>query len=141
MRSFFGNVGVLVRAYCYLRTHGPDGLKLIKEAIDAKPGPAAVFDNTSEPKRAKEFLKKLIPPGNPNAGVFGPGFSEIAAMGGMKVTVDGGERLKVRATFNVGSAIFFGLGTFAAEARRPSIRSTRRSTAHSSRASRGCRAR
>lgn len=98
-------------------SYGPDGLKLLKEAIEAKPGPAAVFDNTSDPKRAKEFLKKLIPPGNPNAGAFGPGFSEIAAMGGMKVTVDGGERLKVRATFNVGSAIFFGLGTFAAEAR------------------------
>ena len=27
MRSFFGNVGVLVRAYCYIRTHGPDGLQ------------------------------------------------------------------------------------------------------------------
>ena len=23
VRSFFGNVGVLVRAYCYIRTHGP----------------------------------------------------------------------------------------------------------------------
>src|SRR5690606_26973914 len=29
VRSFFGNVGVLVRAYCYLRTHGPDGLKAV----------------------------------------------------------------------------------------------------------------
>ena len=27
VRSFFGNVGVLVRAYCYIRTHGPDGLR------------------------------------------------------------------------------------------------------------------
>ncbi|MFV1966565.1 MAG: aminomethyl-transferring glycine dehydrogenase subunit GcvPB [Pirellulaceae bacterium] len=27
VRSFFGNVGVLVRAYCYLLTHGPDGLR------------------------------------------------------------------------------------------------------------------
>ncbi len=27
VRSFFGNVGVLVRAYCYIRTHGPEGLK------------------------------------------------------------------------------------------------------------------
>jgi glycine dehydrogenase subunit 2 len=27
VRSFFGNVGVLVRAYCYLRTHGPEGLR------------------------------------------------------------------------------------------------------------------
>ena len=27
VRAFFGNVGVLVRAYCYIRTHGPDGLR------------------------------------------------------------------------------------------------------------------
>ena len=31
VRSFFGNVGVLVRAYCYLRTHGPDGLKAVAQ--------------------------------------------------------------------------------------------------------------
>jgi glycine dehydrogenase subunit 2 len=31
VRSFFGNVGVLVRAYCYIRTHGPDGLKAVGE--------------------------------------------------------------------------------------------------------------
>ena len=31
VRSFFGNVGVLVRAYCYIRTHGPDGLREISE--------------------------------------------------------------------------------------------------------------
>jgi glycine dehydrogenase subunit 2 len=31
VRSFFGNVGVLVRAYCYIRTHGPDGLKGVAE--------------------------------------------------------------------------------------------------------------
>ncbi len=31
VRSFFGNVGVLVRAYCYLRTHGPEGLKAVSE--------------------------------------------------------------------------------------------------------------
>ncbi len=31
VRSFFGNVGVLVRAYCYLRTHGPDGVKAVAE--------------------------------------------------------------------------------------------------------------
>ena len=29
VRSFFGNVGVLVRAYCYLLTHGPDGLRMV----------------------------------------------------------------------------------------------------------------
>ena len=31
VRSFFGNVGVLVRAYCYIRTHGPDGIKRVAE--------------------------------------------------------------------------------------------------------------
>ncbi len=31
VRSFFGNVGVLVRAYCYIRTHGPAGLREVTE--------------------------------------------------------------------------------------------------------------
>ena len=31
VRTFFGNVGVLVRAYCYIRTHGPDGLRRVAE--------------------------------------------------------------------------------------------------------------
>src|SRR4051812_49173897 len=31
VRSFFGNVGVLFRAYCYIRTHGPDGLKAVAQ--------------------------------------------------------------------------------------------------------------
>jgi glycine dehydrogenase subunit 2 len=31
VRGFFGNVGVLVRAFCYIRTHGPDGLRAVAE--------------------------------------------------------------------------------------------------------------
>jgi glycine dehydrogenase subunit 2 len=31
VRSFFGNVGVLVRAYAYIRTFGPDGLTRVSE--------------------------------------------------------------------------------------------------------------
>ena len=31
VRSFFGNTGVLVRTYCYLRTHGPEGLRRVSE--------------------------------------------------------------------------------------------------------------
>ncbi len=31
VRSFFGNVGVLVRAYAYIRTHGPEGLREVSE--------------------------------------------------------------------------------------------------------------
>ncbi len=31
VRSFFGNTGVLFRAYCYIRSQGPDGLKQVSE--------------------------------------------------------------------------------------------------------------
>ncbi len=31
VRSFFGNVGILVRGYCYLRTLGPEGLREVSE--------------------------------------------------------------------------------------------------------------
>jgi len=31
VRSFFGNVGILVRAYAYLVTHGPQGLRAVSE--------------------------------------------------------------------------------------------------------------
>jgi glycine dehydrogenase subunit 2 len=31
VRSFFGNTGVLVRAYCYIRTYGPKGLRDVAE--------------------------------------------------------------------------------------------------------------
>ncbi len=31
VRAFFGNVGVLLRAYAYIRTHGPDGLRHVSE--------------------------------------------------------------------------------------------------------------
>jgi glycine dehydrogenase subunit 2 len=31
VRTFFGNTGVLVRAYCYILTHGPEGLRRVAE--------------------------------------------------------------------------------------------------------------
>ncbi|MFM7844974.1 MAG: aminomethyl-transferring glycine dehydrogenase subunit GcvPB [Planctomycetota bacterium] len=31
VRSFFGNVGVLVRAYCYIRSHGPEGIRQVAD--------------------------------------------------------------------------------------------------------------
>ncbi len=31
VRSFFGNVGVLIRAYCYIRSYGPEGLRQVSE--------------------------------------------------------------------------------------------------------------
>ncbi len=48
VRSFFGNVGVLVRAYCYIRTHGPDGLRRVSEE--------AVLNANYLLSRVKEFL-------------------------------------------------------------------------------------
>jgi glycine dehydrogenase subunit 2 len=48
VRSFFGNVGVLVRAYCYIRTHGPDGLKAVSEN--------AVLNANYLMSRVKHFL-------------------------------------------------------------------------------------
>jgi len=48
VRAFFGNVGVLVRAYCYIRTHGPDGLKRVSEN--------AVLNANYVLSRVKHFL-------------------------------------------------------------------------------------
>jgi glycine dehydrogenase subunit 2 len=31
VRSFFANVGILIRGYCYIRTLGPDGLRAVSE--------------------------------------------------------------------------------------------------------------
>jgi glycine dehydrogenase subunit 2 len=31
VRSFFGNVGILFRGYCYIRTLGPEGLRAVSE--------------------------------------------------------------------------------------------------------------
>ncbi len=48
VRSFFGNVGVLVRAYCYILTHGPDGLRRVAEN--------AVLNANYLLSRVKDFL-------------------------------------------------------------------------------------
>ncbi len=48
VRGFFGNVGVLVRAYCYIRTHGPEGLREVSEN--------AVLNANYLLHRLKEFL-------------------------------------------------------------------------------------
>ncbi len=48
VRAFFGNVGVLVRAYCYIRTHGPDGPRRVSET--------AVLNANYLLSRVKHFL-------------------------------------------------------------------------------------
>lgn len=54
VRTFFGNTGVLVRAYCYLRTHGPDGIKAVSEN--------AVLNANYLLSRVKHFL--AVPQGD-----------------------------------------------------------------------------
>jgi len=54
VRSFFGNVGVLVRAYCYILTHGPAGLRSVAEN--------AVLNANYLLSRVRNFLP--VPRGN-----------------------------------------------------------------------------
>jgi hypothetical protein len=99
-------------------SYGPDGMKLLKEAVQAKPGPAAVFDSFSDPKKAAALIKKMMPADGQNGrGAFGVGWIESMSMSGMQVTVEGGDRLKVKARINLGSFIAMGLGSFATEAK------------------------
>jgi hypothetical protein len=97
--------------------YGPDGMKLLKEAIAAKPGPAAVLDQTADGKKAADLLKRIIPDNNPNVGgpFIGAGWIGSMTMG-VKATVEGGDRLKIRVSYNVGM-LFMILGrSFAAGA-------------------------
>jgi glycine dehydrogenase subunit 2 len=54
VRSFFGNTGVLVRMFCYILTHGPDGLKRVAET--------AVLNANYLLARVQHFLP--VPPGD-----------------------------------------------------------------------------
>ncbi|HZZ82192.1 MAG TPA: aminomethyl-transferring glycine dehydrogenase subunit GcvPB [Gemmataceae bacterium] len=83
VRSFFGNVGILVRGYCYIRTLGPAGLRsmtenavlnanyllaLVKDAIDVPNGDRCMHEfvaSASKLKRTKrisamEIAKRLL---------------------------------------------------------------------------------
>lgn len=95
-------------------SYGPDGMKLLKEAVEAKPGPAPVFDSSSNGKKAAELMKRLMPDAGPNGPAIRLGFLETATTG-LRVTVDGGDRLKVRVSLNVGMVIMAGFGVYASE--------------------------
>jgi hypothetical protein len=95
-------------------SYGPDGMKLLKEAIAAKPGPAPALDSTANGKKMSDIMKKLIPQ-NANGPQIRLGFAETVTSG-LQVTVEGGERLKVRVSFNL-TMLLMGFGGFAAEAR------------------------
>ena len=95
-------------------SYGPDGMSLLKEALAAKPGPAPVFDSSSNGKKMSDVMKKLMPPGNnPNVQIRAGWLESVTS--GIRVTVDGGERLTVRLSFNLGMLIM-GFGGWALEA-------------------------
>jgi len=73
VRAFFGNVGVLVRAYCYIRTHGPDGLKRVSEN--------AVLNANYLLSRVKHFLP--VPQGDRCMHEFVASASELKAERGI----------------------------------------------------------
>src|SRR5205807_4951628 len=83
VRSFFGNVGILLRGYCYIRTLGPAGLRamtenavlnanyllaLVKDALDVPNGNRCMHEfvaSASKLKRTKrisamEIAKRLL---------------------------------------------------------------------------------
>ena len=52
VRSFFGNVGMLVRAYCYIRTLGAEGLREVSES--------AVLNANYLLARLREGLRRAV---------------------------------------------------------------------------------
>jgi hypothetical protein len=93
--------------------YGPDAMKLLKEAMAAKPGPAPPLDSTADGKKMSDIMKKLIP-ANANGPRVGLGFAETMTSG-LQVTLVGGDRLKVRVSFNL-TMLLMGFGGFAVEA-------------------------
>jgi hypothetical protein len=100
-------------------SYGPDGMKLLKEAIDAKPGVAPVLDGSSDPKKVADLWKRVLPQNDGNrapasfAGLLG------SATSSARVTIEGGDKLKIRASLNVGTIMMMGFGMYASEAGAP----------------------
>jgi len=73
VRSFFGNTGVLVRTYCYLRSLGPDGLRRVAEN--------AVLNANYLLSRVKHFLS--VPQGDRCMHEFVASASKLKAASGI----------------------------------------------------------
>ncbi|NLX96801.1 MAG: aminomethyl-transferring glycine dehydrogenase subunit GcvPB [Rhodopirellula sp.] len=82
VRSFFGNTGVLVRTYCYLRTQGPEGLQRVSEN--------AVLNANYLLSRVKHFLQ--VPHGDRCMHEFVASASPLKAARGVSA-MDIGKRL------------------------------------------------
>jgi len=73
VRGFFGNTGVLVRMFCYILTHGPDGLRRVSEN--------AVLNANYLLRRVKPFLP--VPQGDRCMHEFVATASELKAERGV----------------------------------------------------------
>jgi hypothetical protein len=81
-------------------SYGPEGLAAIKTAIEAKPGPAPVLQLTANVNRFHKILSATT--GEPVAGAFAKLFgAEDKQLSWLRVTVEGGQTLKAKATLNV----------------------------------------
>jgi hypothetical protein len=79
---------------------GPDGLAAIKAAIEAKPGPAPVVELTGNMNRLHKVVASIA--GEQGAGMFAKFIgTDDKAVSMLRVTVEGGQTLKAKATVNV----------------------------------------
>ncbi|HEV3438121.1 MAG TPA: hypothetical protein VG122_12225 [Gemmata sp.] len=79
---------------------GPDGLAAIKAAIEAKPGPAPVVELTGNMNRLHKLIASMA--GEQVAGMYAKFIgTDDKAVSMLRVTVEGGQTLKAKATVNV----------------------------------------
>lgn len=79
---------------------GPEGLAAIKAAIEAKPGPAPVVELTGNMNRLQKVIALMV--GNQEAGMFAKFIgTDDKTVRLLRVTVEGGQTLKVKTTVNL----------------------------------------
>jgi hypothetical protein len=106
-KKLFGKANIAYVAFgreaVYL-SYGPDGMKLLKEAIDAKPKLAASLDSWADGKRSAAVVKKMLEAEN---GVNPPdemqsmldAMSKVDNAAGFSVKIDGGDKLRIRISY------------------------------------------
>lgn len=106
--------------------YGPDGMKMLKEAVDAKPKLAASLDSWADGKRSAAVVKKMLEAEkgeNTPEPVLGmiEAMSKLENAAGLSIKIDGGDKLRIRINYGaVGIGwMFFGMGFQAGAAAPP----------------------
>ena len=82
-------------------SYGSDGMKLLKEAIAAKPELAPSYEAATDEKKAKALIAKIAPKNDPRGRIFARlGISE-AAIGAATLKIEGGDKLKIRFSYDL----------------------------------------